>query len=194
MLSRRVLVILGFVALLMVGGAMAGFAWTQRPATTSDTAETATYKNHNERLKEVAQQVPEFGGLFMTEDGTVLNIYLAHNENDPGKRAEAVEALEDLLDVKSGLRLNVIKGDYTISQLGVWYDQMREDGVWDQEGVITTDLREAKNKLHVGVEDADDIEGVYTFLVGMGIPRSAVLVEVGVEEVPASHSLRDRAH
>ena len=83
------------------------------------------------------------------------------------------------------MTLNVLKGEYTIAQLSEWYDLMRSEGVWDQNAVITTDLQEAKNNLLIGVLSEEDIEGVYTFLEGRGIPRNAVMVVVEEQSTPA---------
>jgi hypothetical protein len=76
------------------------------------------------------------------------------------------------------LRLNIIKGNYTITQLSDWYALMKSEGIWDQEGVIMIDLQEGANELYIGVVSEWDVEGVYTFLEGIGIPRGAATVEV----------------
>ena len=87
-----------------------------------------------------------------------------------------------MFDVKPGLRLNVIKGNYTITQLSDWYALMKSEGIWDQEGVIMIDPQEGANELYIGVVSEWDVEGVYTFLEGLNIPREAVTV--AVEEQP----------
>ena len=40
------------------------------------------------------------------------------------------------------------------------------------------DLQEGANELYIGVVSEWDVEGVYTFLEGIGIPRGAATVEV----------------
>lgn len=96
--------------------------------------------------------------------------------------------------MKPGLRLNVIKGNYSITQLSNWYALMELEGLWDQEGVMMTDLDEGGNELYIGVVDAANVEPVYTFLKGIGIPRGAVTVAVEEQPVPSSHTLQGRAH
>ena len=187
MVSKRFLVIAGFLALAV---AMGGFAWMQRPPADFD---PSTYKNHNERLEQVAEEVPEFGGLFMSNNGATLNIYLTENETDQQKRERIQEKIEELFDVKSGLTLNVIKGDYTITQLSAWYDLIGSEGIWDQNGVRSTDLNEATNKIYVGVSSEEDVAGVNAFLDANSIPRRAVTVVVEEPMTTGSHTVRQRA-
>ena len=188
MVSKRFLVIAGFLALAV---AIAGFAWSQGPPVEPD---TPTYKDSNQRLKEVEAHVPEFGGLFLSDEQSVLNIYLTANETDTATQEKAREKVEEWFDVKSGLRLNIIKGNYTITQLSDWYALMKSEGIWDQEGVIMLDLQEASNEIYIGVVSEADVEPVYTFLVGIGIPREAVTVERIEQVTSSSHSIQDRAH
>ena len=126
MVSKRVIVIIGF---LVLAAGVAGFAWSQRPSTDFD---PSTYKDPNERLKEVSNEVPEFGGVFLSDNQSVLNIYLTENETDPQKLEEVQKNIEEWFDVKPGLRLNAIKGNYTITQLSDWYALMKSEGIWDQ--------------------------------------------------------------
>ena len=61
---------------------MVGFAWTQWPSSDPEPSsslepfsgpEPSTYKDPNELLADVAKQVPEFGGVFLSDRGTTLN-------------------------------------------------------------------------------------------------------------------------
>ena len=188
MVSKRFLVVPGAFALAL---ALAGFVWTQQPPAGSD---AATYKDSNELLKGVSSEVPEFGGVFLSNDQSVLNIYLSENETDATKQADAREAVEERFGIKEGLTLNVIKGNYTITQLAEWYVLMESRFLWDQEGVIMTDLDEAANQLYIGVLSLENVERVYAFLEGLDIPRQAVTVAVEEQTPSSSHTLRERAH
>ena len=126
--------------------AMVGFAWTRQPPGGSD---ASTYKDPNELLKKVSKEVPEFGGVFLSDNQSVLNICLAENETDSAKQEKAREEVEEWFDVEPGLRLNVIKSNYTITQLYEWYVLMESEGLWDQEGVMMTDLDEGQNQLYI---------------------------------------------
>ena len=186
MVSPRLFLVIGVFTLLVIVG---GYASAQM---SSNDLDPATYKDHNDLLKEIASRVPEFGGAYSSNNGTTLNIYLTENETSQEKQQNTQEALEDLLDVKPGLTLNVIKGTYTITQLSEWYETLRTDGIWNRNGVITTDLNEGTNKLYVGVTAAEDIAGVQTFLDEAGIPREAVTIEVESLETPKNHTVRQR--
>lgn len=175
----------------MLAASMVGFAWTQWPsdksvASAGERFDQSIYKNLDPsfsrehmrgRLISAARKNPGFGGIFLSNRQTVLNIYIAEDANDPEQWEKDRQALEELLDLQSGLKLNVIKGDYTIAQLSAWYDLMKSEGVWDQTGVHMIDLHEGINKLYIGVASEWDVEGVYTFLEGIGIPRGATTVE-----------------
>jgi hypothetical protein len=196
MVSQRFIVMIWF---LILAAAMVGFAWMQWPSSNSDAStneryDQSIYKNLDPsfsrehmrgRLISAASKSPEFGGLFVSKRGTVLNIYIAEDENDPEKWEETRQALAELLDPESGLKLNVIKGKYTITQLSEWYDLMKSESIWDQDGVFMIDLDEGGNQLYIGVPSEWDVEGVYTFLEGIGIPREAVTVAVQEPPRPA---------
>ena len=128
-MSPRLFLVIGVFILIVIVG---GYASAQM---SSNDLDPATYKDHNDLLKEIASRVPEFGGAYSSNNGTTLNIYLTENETSQEKQQNTQEALEDLLDVKRGLTLNVIKGTYTITQLSEWYETLRSDGIWNQNGV-----------------------------------------------------------
>ena len=196
MVSKHVIVMIWF--LILVAG-MAGFAWTQwsssnPDAPTDERYDQSIYKNLDPsfpkehmrgRLISAARKNPGFGGAFLSKRGTVLNIYIAEDENDPELWEKDRQALEELLDAESGLKLNVIKGDFTITQLSEWYDLMKSEGIWDQDGVHMIDLHEGENELYIGVVSEWDVQGVYTFLEGIGIPRGAATVAVEEPPTPA---------
>ena len=188
MVSKHVIVTIWF--LILVAG-MVGFAWMQWPSSNSDASTNERYnqsiyqnldpsfsrEHMRGRLISAARKNPGFGGVFVSNRQTVLNIYIAEDENDPERWEKDRQALEELLDPQSGLKLNVIKGDYTITQLSEWYDLMKSEGIWDQDGVHMIDLHEGMNRLYIGVLSEWDVKGVYMFLEGIGIPREAVTVE-----------------
>ena len=186
---RRTLLISGILAIVIA--AVAGFGWSQRPASNAD---VANYKDGNERLKEVEDEVPEFGGVFLSDNQSVLNIYLTNNETDSDTREKVRDEVERQFGVESGLRLNIIKGDYTITQLSDWISQAEEAGLWDQDGITKLDLKEGSNRISIGVVGAEHVEPIYTFMVNQGIPREAVLVTVVNPPRNVSHYLTDRAH
>ena len=184
---------------LILAASMAGLAWMQWPSSNSDVStdegyDLSIYKNLDPsfsrehmrgRLVSAARKNPGFGGVFMSNRQTVLNIYIAEDENDPERWEKDRQALEELLDPRSGLRLNVIKGDYSFVQLSEWYDLMQSKGIWDQDGVHMIDLDEGMNRLYIGVVSEWDVEDVHKFLEGIGIPRGAATVEAVEPARPA---------
>ena len=196
MVSKYVTVMIWF--LILVAG-MVGFVWTHWPSSNfappiEERYDPSIYRNldpsfsrerNKRRLISAARQTPEFGGLFLSKRGTVLNIYIVEDENNPEKWEKTRQALAELLDAGSGLKLNVIKGDYAIAQLSEWYDLMKSEGIWDQDGVHMIDLDEGINKLYIGVLSEWDVQDVYTFLEGIDIPREAVTVAVEDPSIPA---------
>ena len=189
MVSKGFLAAAGLLALAV---AIVGFAWTQ--GTPPVDFDPSTYKDHNDLLNEVTEDVPEFGGLFLSDHGTVLNIYLTENETDQATKERAQEQVEESFEVRPGLMLNVIKGNYTITQLSDWYVLMESAGLWDQEGVMMTDLDEGQNQLYIGVVSKENVKSVYTFLEGLNIHREAVMVAVEEQPTSISHTLQERAH
>ncbi|MCY3690555.1 MAG: hypothetical protein OXI54_00540 [Chloroflexota bacterium] len=197
MVARRVIVMTWFLILV---ASTVSFTWTQWPSGNSDAPTDQRYnrsiyenmdpsfsrEHMRGRLISAATKNPGFGGVFLSNRQTVLNIYIADDENDPERWKQDRQALEELLDPQSGLKLNVIKGDYSITQLSEWYDLMESEGIWDQDGVHMTDLDEGINRLYIGVLSEWDVEGVYTFLEGIGIPREAAAVEAVEQPKPAS--------
>ena len=76
MISKRFLLIVASLALAIAMVSMVGFVQSQGPPADFD---PSTYKDHNVLLKEVSDDVPEFGGLFLSDSGTVLNVYLTES-------------------------------------------------------------------------------------------------------------------
>ena len=189
MTTRRILIMTGILAVAVA--AIVGFGWSQGPPVDFD---PANYKDGNDRLKEIEDEVPGFGGVFLSDEQSVLNIYLTENENDSSTQEKAREEVEEWFDIKSGLRLNIIKGEYTITQLADWIDAAEAGGLWDQTGVTMLDLREGSNEIFIGVVDQANVEPVYAFTEGLDIPRGAVTVGVVNRPRNQSHYLTDRAH
>ena len=183
MFSKKFFLAIGTAILLLIG---AGYAAAQM---SSNDLDPTTYKDHNELLEDIAAKVPEFGGVYVSDDGTTLNVYMTGNTTDQTKQRKAKEAIEDLLDAKPGMRLNVIIGDYSIDQLSTWYKTLQSQGVWDKSGVVTTDLNEGENRIYVGVTNQSDIAGVQELLDELDIPRAAVMIEVEPLETPKLHTI-----
>ncbi|MBM3924566.1 MAG: hypothetical protein FJ320_01045 [SAR202 cluster bacterium] len=141
----------------------------------------AQHKDMNEQLAEIGSRVPEFGGLFMSADQRVINVYWV-GEQKSGDIQRAQEAIADTFGTKripqDGIRL--IQGDYTMAQLSDWYSKLRTQKLW-QYGVNMKDLDESKNRIFIGTEgDSPNeaaIKAVQEILANLNIPREAVIIE-----------------
>jgi hypothetical protein len=87
-------------------------------------------------------------------------------------------------------RIGIISGRFRFTQLKDWYDQMKEP-VLGTAGVVLTDIDDARNLLHVGVENLNTQLAVESELARLGIPREAVEIEL-TEPVSFQSTLRDR--
>ncbi len=121
---------------------------------TGENLDVTTHKDHNQLLAEVGNTVSEFGGYYFSKDaeGDVLNIYLTGDESSTDKQNAARDAVENKFGANADARLNVISGDYTMTQLKTWYSSMQND-VWANSSVAATDLEEQSNRLEIGILD-----------------------------------------
>jgi hypothetical protein len=163
--------------------------------------------SHDDQLALVAEQIPDFGGLFFDEEG-MLNVFLL--EPSPNREGEVLEAVtavfgDDIL--RRGHRperdengniipqldtqqttLKLIQGAFAIPQLLQTYDEL--DSVLGIEGVVFTDLDEERNRLAIGVEDEAAFERVQQALGELGVDRSMVIVEFDEADILYSHTIR----
>ncbi|MEM4722135.1 MAG: hypothetical protein QXT73_08765 [Candidatus Methanomethylicaceae archaeon] len=100
---------------------------------------------------EVARRVPAFGGMFLSDDEQVLQVYLT--DLRPQVIAAAQAAIAAVFGVQRFQRsvMHVIQGQYSFLQLKNWYDIMAAV-VLGIPGVTLTDIDDARNRLTIGVE------------------------------------------
>ena len=161
---------------------------------TGENLDVTNYKNHDQLLAEIGATVTEFGGFFFSRDGEtdVLNIYLVSNEADTDKQEEAQNAVEDKFGAVPGVRLNIIKGDYSIAQLSNWYSAMQDD-VWANSHVTGTDLAEHRNRIEIGIDGMENRNDILSILTKLEIPHNAVEFQDRGVLVP-HQDLQDRAN
>ena len=156
---------------------------------------TNEFQTHDDLLAEVGRRVPEFGGMYLSEDNSILYVYLTDGVQD-GLRHKAVkEAIEQVF--KSGLTtgrtLRIVPAQYTMSQLYGWYRQMMFAAFANSTVVVMTDLDEGQNRLEIGVESLNVVPDLERMLANLSIPREAVVISERERPISASHTLRDRA-
>lgn len=124
------------------------------------------------RFAELERQVPGFGGYFYDAEG-VLTAYVTDLRNEGQARA-ALARLQSEGKVKAGSRVAVRQGRYGFSELSRWNAKLT--GVFAERGVVFTDLDEAANRLHVGVENLGLEQAVRQRAERAGIPAEALVV------------------
>ena len=141
-------------------------------ARVDSTAWTPSRPHFDDRLAEIARQVPGgYGGRFR-EDG-VVTIYLVH----PELLDEAVAVLSQLGE-GVGLQPRVKKGRWDFAQLYDWYRYLQIRGVWGIDGLSWSDIQESANRLHYGVT----LEGLVPFVALLGtlqVPCELLVMFVG---------------
>jgi hypothetical protein len=136
----------------------------------------------------MGEQMPEFGGAFISADGK-LSIYSLDADQAVASRLEQlVTSSLGGQRVSSGVRL--LPARYALGELKRWHDDVVS--VFDVAAVVLTDLDEARNRVRIGVETANDVSAVEVELGRLGIPREAVDIEI-VEPIFQLATLRDQA-
>lgn len=163
--------VLGLLVMFMIIGGCALLTPSQLPKE----------KTYEQRLLEVAKQVPEFGGLFfkIREDNLRPSLYLYLL--DLAKKDEVEAALKTELDpyYKPGSFLPhdiyVLQAQYSFLQLQEWRDHIVEKRV---QGVSQAVADETTNRIVVWLEKGEMAALVAQELAQLGIPREAVLLVV----------------
>jgi hypothetical protein len=171
------------LALLIVGPSMTNVepAFAQTPQPQSP-------QTLDDQFSAVARQVPEFGGMFLSDNGP-LQVYLTHVN---WERIEAVqEAIVDVFGAEvipeGGIQAR--QGEFGFSQLREWYTRM-VGPVLRTPGVTLTDIDEANNRLEIGLKDGGAKAGVLRQLMGLNIPDKAVALVVTGPIVPLAQTLQ----
>ena len=155
---------------------------------------TSQYKTHDELMLDIGRRVPEFGGMYLSEDNSILYVYVTDGYEDVLKREEVKEAIEDVL--KAGLttrrELRLIQAQFPMSKLYEWYIEL-QGPVFRNPNVVMTDLDEGQNRIEIGMDDRDAIAGLRASLASLNIPEKAIVISVRERPVLAAHTLRNRA-
>ena len=184
---RRIglIVTLSLMTALVIG---TGVAFTPSSGATDE------FQTHDDLLAEVGERVAEFGGMYLSEDNTILYVYLTDGMEDAVKQEEVKQAIEDVLksDLTTRRQLRIVPAQYSMSQLYGWYGQMMWEAFRNPH-VVMTDLDEGQNRLEIGVETLDAVDDLEEMLDNLNIPRKAVIISERERPVLASHRLTDRA-
>jgi hypothetical protein len=194
MYRKMLVIVVVLCALLTVPlNSNTGNAAKSNPAALPGQAQTDEGKTFDDKLAEVAMQVPGFGGMFFDQDGT-LQVYMV-GQKEP-MSATSMAFLEDVIarEIGGGERLSgrgveVREGQYDFLTLHRWQQQMTPE-VLAIPGVVSTDTAEDKNRLQIAITgEPGTAEAVEEALSKLGIPRE--MVEV-YETKPIVQYLRNR--
>ncbi|MEM4413921.1 MAG: BsuPI-related putative proteinase inhibitor [Candidatus Caldarchaeum sp.] len=123
----------------------------------------------NEKLIEIANRVPEFGGMFY--DKGYLYVYLV----DPDKKAAVEAAIREILGPSAIPfdKIQIIQGQYSLLQLWEWHRTVKEIPT-----IGRAIVDEAQNRLVAWLENREGLDMVRRELDQLDIPRDAVLLVV----------------
>lgn len=152
-------------------------------------------------LVEIAKVLPEFGGLYIDESGTlIVRMVGADTEpQDPEKRDtrihRALSAVlgpdyieqSDAMAPGSEYGFRVVDAEYRVTQLSPW--RRAADRTLAMDGVVLTDLDERRNRVIIGVESLEMRAQVERSLRAENVPLDAVIIEA-VDPIYLKASLR----
>jgi hypothetical protein len=163
------------------------------PIVASPTVESPDgFITYDDLLAEVAAEVVGFGGMFFDDSGA-LNVYLTATE--PDTQAPSRETIKAALtrvfgdDILTTIRhdegapapqmvavdLKVIQGQFDIPTL--LEARRYADNTLSLDGVVFTDLDEARNRVSIGVENEAARQQVVRMLDELGISPDMVIIE-----------------
>ena len=165
---------------------------------------------YDDRLNEVNELVPGFGGMFLDNEGN-LKVYIdaKQGRSAQARAAQKTQAEAALLVVFGkkffdentkglrqaprsgalGVNLEIITGQYNLRDLARWRNMMAR--VHELPGTSFTDLDERQNRLRIGLEDSTSRAEVEAALARAGVPLEAVIIEEGVKPFVFYASLTD---
>lgn len=134
----------------------------------------------------LSRAIPGFGGFFLGEGG-VPTVYLT----DLSRRDAAERALGAYVRGRglATAQLRVVPGQFGYAQLAAWFDRVSPEAL-AVPGAVFVDLDEASNLVRIGVENAAASAGVRGVLARLGVPSSAVIVEL-TEPIGYAATLQD---
>lgn len=129
----------------------------------------------DDRLTELADQLPGFGGLYYDDSGAPV-VFLT----DVSRAALARTAVRSFLEFDLGRsraaaaipRLRVLRGDYDFRELAQWHRLIALE--LRVPGITMTDIDDTKNRLTIGVRDGVALAEVKSALANLPIPAGAV--------------------
>ncbi|MBZ0114502.1 MAG: hypothetical protein K8J08_18710, partial [Thermoanaerobaculia bacterium] len=133
----------------------------------------------------VADQVPEFGGLYI--EGDQLHLVLT----DPSATVlhHAILAVEEVFgsDRFEGLEPVATQGDFGFNELQQWKEAATP--LLTSRQVVTLDANERSNRITLGIEDPGQEAQILAHADDLGIPRRAIQMRPGQLTIPHADQL-----
>jgi hypothetical protein len=140
------------------------------------------------KLLEIARNVPGFGGVYYDGDVAVINLVdLSRSENARSIVAPMLSARPRHRRDGGPKEYRFQKVDYSFDQLVAWYDQI--EPVWKIPELVSTDIRESRNRISVAVATLEAVGQVTSLLLSLGIPQGAFEVVTGKWFTPTNIDL-----
>lgn len=138
-------------------------------------------KSLDEEFRDLAQQVPGFGGLYYDSLGTPV-VVVTDLAQAAQLQAPLTALIQRLGPPVSGLRpiqeMRLVRGQYDFAQLASWYSAFNQ-GATGARGLVTlTDINEVANRIDIGVRDDAARATVLAEITRLGIPASVIHVSV----------------
>jgi hypothetical protein len=174
MLSHRILIVSLAAGSVLLASCSDDITRPTLPTDQLDRAGDAVQQGEPDDPVALARSVPGFGGFFVDEQGTPT-IYL----RDAAQRGTAERALTPWFSAhgRAPATMRVRKADFDWAALDRWFSQASVEALGIQ-GVVFADADEARNRVRIGVEDAAAAARVRAVLARLGVPASAVNVDV----------------
>lgn len=159
-------------AALLVVSVVAG----SNSATDDSDSEAASGKTHDELLLEIADEIPDFAGMYLSSDGGTLYVNVLEGSESTLRKDDVKDAIDETFKSDAATRgqVTLVPKEYTIRQLHGWYAQALPV-VMATEGVVMTDLDEKASRIRIWVTNEVDLEGLNSTLGSMEIPSNAVV-------------------
>jgi hypothetical protein len=174
MLSHRILIVSLAAGSVLLASCSDDITQPTRPTDQLERVGVAVRQGEPDDPVALARSVPGFGGFFVDEQGTPT-IYL----RDAAQRGTAERALTPWFRAhgRAPATMRVRKADFDWAALDRWFTQASVEALGIQ-GVVFADADEARNRVRIGVEHAAAAARVRVVLARLGVPASAVNVDV----------------
>lgn len=158
--------------------AILALGWVSAVAISSPAHAQVADTEQEQKLIEVAQRVPQFGGYFLDAEKGQLVVYLTQGGDQVVDAfRKALEAVYSPGDLAGAPLDNIVarEASYSWLQLTEWFNRLRADPFAD---VQRHGIDSFTNRLRIGVEDPEgQRSAIEDYLARVGIPSEAVNVE-----------------